>query len=90
MSVISKWALVEINRNQTGTTLTVRPELGKIMNVLEQGLMSGVAMEDVEQNPVFSQMGQNERSKSENVRIARLLPLISSALISPKKHRKGR
>lgn len=29
------------------------------MNVLEQGLLSGVAMEDVEQNPVFSQMSQN-------------------------------
>lgn len=33
------------------------------MNVLEQGLMSGVAMEDVEQNPMFNQMGQTETSQ---------------------------
>lgn len=51
-------ALVELNRSQTGTTGGT-PDLGKIMNVLEQGLLSGVAMEDVEQNPVFSQMSQN-------------------------------
>jgi hypothetical protein len=51
-------ALVDFNRSQTGTTGGT-PDLGKIMNVLEQGLLSGVAMEDVEQNPVFSQMSQN-------------------------------
>ena len=40
------------------------PDLGKIMNVLEQGLLSGVAMEDVEQNPMFTHMnggGENQK-----------------------------
>lgn len=53
-----EWSLIEFNRSQTGTTGGT-PDLGKIMNVLEQWLLSGVAMEDMEQNPVFSQMSQN-------------------------------
>lgn len=52
-----------MNRLQSGATTTGNPgDLGKIMNVLEQGLLSGVAMEDVEQNPVFSQMNQGDQN----------------------------
>ncbi len=54
-----EWALIEFNRSQTGTTGGT-PDLGKIMNVLEQGLLSGVAMEDVDQNPVFTQMNNSQ------------------------------
>lgn len=53
-----EWALIDFNRSQTGTTGGT-PDLGKIMNVLEQWLLSGVAMEDVEQNPVFTQMNNS-------------------------------
>lgn len=52
-------ALVDFNRSQTGTTGGT-PDLGKIMNVLEQWLLSGVAMEDVDQNPVFTQMNNSQ------------------------------
>lgn len=54
-----EWALIDFNRSQTGTTGGT-PDLGKIMNVLEQWLLSGVAMEDVEQNPVFTQMNNSQ------------------------------
>jgi ATP-dependent Clp protease ATP-binding subunit ClpC len=52
-------ALVDFNRSQTGAT-GGSPDLGKIMNVLEQWLLSGVAMEDVDQNPVFTQMNNSQ------------------------------
>lgn len=58
-----EWALVELNRSQAGSAGTT-PDLGKIMNVLEQWLLSGVAMEDVEQNPMFTHMnagGENQK-----------------------------
>ena len=54
-----EWSLIELNRSQTGTTGGT-PDLGKIMNVLEQWLLSGVAMEDVEQNPMFTQMNNSQ------------------------------
>jgi ATP-dependent Clp protease ATP-binding subunit ClpC len=54
-----EWALIELNRSQTGA-VGGTPDLGKIMNVLEQWLLSGVAMEDVDQNPVFSQMNNTQ------------------------------
>lgn len=54
-----EWALIDFNRSQTGTTGGT-PDLGKIMNVLEQWLLSGVAMEDVDQNPVFTQMNNSQ------------------------------
>lgn len=57
-------SLVELNRSQAGIGTPGSPDLGKIMNVLEQGLLSGVAMEDVEQNPMFSHMnagGENQK-----------------------------
>jgi ATP-dependent Clp protease ATP-binding subunit ClpC len=54
-----EWALIDLNRSQTGTTGGT-PDLGKIMNVLEQWLLSGVAMEDVDQNPVFAQMNNSQ------------------------------
>ncbi len=60
-----EWALIDLNRSQT-TTSGSMPDLGKIMNVLEQGLMSGVAMEDVDQNPVFSQMGNQDKERRQD------------------------
>lgn len=54
-----EWSLIEFNRSQTGVTGGT-PDLGKIMNVLEQWLLSGVAMEDVDQNPVFTQMNNSQ------------------------------
>lgn len=52
-----EWAIIEHNRSQKNNEWN-SADFGKIMNVLEQWLMNGVGMEDVEQNPIFSQMNQ--------------------------------
>lgn len=60
-------AVIEINRQEwLQANQSWMDELGKIMHVIEQGLLSGAEIDDIQKNPMFSQISDKEPKKGDS------------------------
>jgi len=58
-------ALIDFNRMQSNEQPWV-DELGKIMHVIEQGLLSGAEIDDMQKNPMFANMGNKDTKRDDS------------------------
>jgi len=58
-------ALIDFNRIQSNEQPWV-DDLGKIMHVIEQGLLSGAEMDDMQKNPMFANLGSKDAKRDDS------------------------